>query len=101
MYTAEVEARTIGARIHCPAVVGGSDPQRGDKVQPGVNPAVVAEMAAFPALSFGRRHPDDEPYRSAEHTSELQSLMPISSAVFCLQKNNTTCALPQAADRTH
>lgn len=62
MYTAEVEARTIGARIHCPAVVGGPDPQRGDKVQAGINPAVVAEMAAYPALSFGRRHPDDEPY---------------------------------------
>src|SRR3546814_10010917 len=26
--------------------------------------------------------------RSAEHTSELQSLMRISSAVFCLKKNN-------------
>jgi hypothetical protein len=66
MYTAEVEARTIGARIHCPAVVGGPDPQRGEKVQAGVNPAVVAEMAAFPALSFGRRHPDDEPYYGIE-----------------------------------
>src|SRR3546814_6438083 len=28
--------------------------------------------------------------RSEEHTSELQSLMRISSAVFCLQKKNTT-----------
>src|SRR3546814_8602363 len=28
--------------------------------------------------------------RSAEHTSELQSLMRISYAVFCLKKNNTT-----------
>src|SRR3546814_9399474 len=28
-------------------------------------------------------------YRSEEHTSELQSLMRISYAVFCLQKNNT------------
>src|SRR3546814_6038813 len=27
--------------------------------------------------------------RSEEHTSELQSLMRISSAVFCLKKNNT------------
>src|SRR3546814_1218832 len=27
--------------------------------------------------------------RSEEHTSELPSLMRISSAVFCLQKNNT------------
>src|SRR3546814_5754567 len=28
--------------------------------------------------------------RSEEHTSELQSLMPISYAVFCLQKKKTT-----------
>src|SRR3546814_1297427 len=28
--------------------------------------------------------------RSEEHTSELQSLMRISSAVFCLKKKNTT-----------
>src|SRR3546814_2068224 len=28
-------------------------------------------------------------FRSEEHTSELQSLMRISSAVFCLQKKNT------------
>src|SRR3546814_10777187 len=29
-----------------------------------------------------------ERWRSEEHTSELQSLMRISYAVFCLQKNN-------------
>src|SRR3546814_1162105 len=28
--------------------------------------------------------------RSEEHTSELQSLIPISYAVFCLQTNNAT-----------
>src|SRR3546814_1913697 len=28
------------------------------------------------------------PSRSAEHTSELQSLMPTSSAVFCLRKHS-------------
>src|SRR3546814_7666347 len=28
-------------------------------------------------------------FRSEEHTSELQSLMRISYAVFCLKKNNT------------
>src|SRR3546814_1201629 len=36
---------------------------------------------------FGRHaHPDD--LRSEEHTSELQSLMRISYAVFCLKKKN-------------
>src|SRR3546814_6580060 len=35
-------------------------------------------------------HPDiDTSLRSEEHTSELQSLMRISYAVFCLKKNNT------------
>src|SRR3546814_4924084 len=31
-----------------------------------------------------------EPYRSEEHTSELQSLMRISYAVFCLKKKKQT-----------
>src|SRR3546814_2489928 len=33
-----------------------------------------------------------EPGRSEEHPSELQSLMRISSAVFCLKKTNTRLA---------
>src|SRR3546814_6833090 len=32
--------------------------------------------------------------RSEEHTSELQSLMRISSAVFCLQKNKADTTIP-------
>src|SRR3546814_1563264 len=32
---------------------------------------------------------EDGPCRSEEHTSELQSLMRISYAVFCLKKKNT------------
>src|SRR3546814_7216559 len=38
-------------------------------------------------------HPHD--LRSEEHTSELQSLMRISSVVFCLKKNNTSYATSQ------
>src|SRR3546814_2380898 len=38
-----------------------------------------------------RRRPADVPReRSEEHTSELQSLMRISYAVFCLKKKNRT-----------
>src|SRR3546814_9537198 len=33
--------------------------------------------------------------RSEEHTSELQSLMRISYAVFCLKKKNQTCTYKQ------
>src|SRR3546814_4710107 len=36
---------------------------------------------------LARRHIDD--HRSEEHTSELQSLMRISYAVFCLKKKTT------------
>src|SRR3546814_1023071 len=36
----------------------------------------------------GRRIRGDEAVRSEEHTSELQSLMRISYAVFCLKKKN-------------
>src|SRR3546814_2421832 len=45
----------------------------------------VAKVAAFlrTALGFGG-------IRSEEHTSELQSLMRISYAVFCLKKKNIT-----------
>src|SRR3546814_9279218 len=34
-------------------------------------------------------------WRSEEHTSELQSLMRISSAVFCLKKKKTKIKSPQ------
>src|SRR3546814_2067877 len=37
-------------------------------------------------LVFDVKHQDFEPARSEEHTSELQSLMRISYAVFCLKK---------------
>src|SRR3546814_5250471 len=36
------------------------------------------------------RRPMPHPFRSEEHTSELQSLMRISYAVFCLNKKNNT-----------
>src|SRR3546814_7549312 len=51
------------------------------------------ETLAFWAQQFGVKNAgvdDMAPwYRSEEHTSELQSLMRISYAVFCLKKKNT------------
>src|SRR3546814_5672952 len=38
-------------------------------------------------LNLTERHPVSAERRSEEHTSELQSLMRISYAVFCLKKN--------------
>src|SRR3546814_8665318 len=52
-------------------------------------PVVGAEDRRSPAgrgPGFGRHR---APGRSEEHTSELQSLMRISYAVFCLKKKNT------------
>src|SRR3546814_8907202 len=44
------------------------------------------DRLAFPSACAGHRHMAKSP-RSEEHTSELQSLMRISYAVFCLKKN--------------
>src|SRR3546814_1158723 len=41
-----------------------------------------------PTTSVGTEHARDPGRRSEEHTSELQSLMRISYAVFCLKKKN-------------
>src|SRR3546814_9633480 len=43
-----------------------------------------------PPLPPPRRPTKTHPRRSEEHTSELQSLMRISYAVFCLKKKNQT-----------
>src|SRR3546814_10111064 len=52
--------------------------------------AAVAGAAALPIL-FSFLH-DYQQKRSEEHTSELQSLMRISYAVFCLKKKIYTTA---------
>src|SRR3546814_10172879 len=46
--------------------------------------------AAFTMRGRHLRRPDAQPERSEEHTSELQSLMRISYAVFCLKKKIKT-----------
>src|SRR3546814_5346952 len=54
---------------------------------------VVHDVAAAHdqhALAAERREAGAEVERSEEHTSELQSLMRISYAVFCLKKQNIT-----------
>src|SRR3546814_536984 len=55
-----------------------------------VSPLTVGRPSAgLKTVSFGRRPKDetvDAGIRSEEHTSELQSLMRISYAVFCLKK---------------
>src|SRR3546814_5281252 len=48
---------------------------------------VSAADAADAARAAGSAHMRTIPVRSEEHTSEIQSLMRISYAVFCLKKN--------------
>src|SRR3546814_1095800 len=63
-------------------------------------PAPVAHRHRVPALRDGAGAPGDAarleplPARSEEHTSELQSLMRISYAVFCLKKKNIITRMP-------
>src|SRR3546814_5782391 len=68
-------AKASGASFHS---IEGEELARWQAATAGVTEAWIAEMNAA-----GK---DGEALRSEEHTSELQSLMRISYAVFCLQK---------------
>src|SRR3546814_10619550 len=50
--------------------------------------ALGASLSSPPTVSFTRQNGNRLRIRSEEHTSELQSLMRISYAVFCLKKKN-------------
>src|SRR3546814_5315336 len=70
--------------VFAKALIG--EAERDDKVV-----AITAAMPSGTGLDkFGAKFPDRTFDRSEEHTSELQSLMRISYAVFCLKKKNKT-----------
>src|SRR3546814_8652968 len=50
---------------------------------------VILGNPADPGFQHGATHAWAEVYRSEEHTSELQSLMRISYAVFCLKQHTS------------
>src|SRR3546814_9499939 len=52
-------------------------------------PSVEADKIEVQQILLNLTRNSMEAMRSEEHTSELQSLMRISYAVFCLKKNNT------------
>src|SRR3546814_5401418 len=69
------------------AYISEGERQEKREAQPAANPAVRPPRQPLPEHlpREAKEHlPDD---RSEEHTSELQSLMRISYAVFCLKKN--------------
>src|SRR3546814_2041887 len=64
---------------HCDVVIENFRPRQLERM--GLSPEVLRQPS--PDLIIAQ-------IRSEEHTSELQSLMRISYAVFCLKKNNTS-----------
>src|SRR3546814_9574472 len=82
--------RSWGGLQHRPACAGGGWQLR--HARNGGRAGTVADpgRARFKRRSDRRRRPHAGPARSEEHTSELQSLMRISYAVFCLKKKKTT-----------
>src|SRR3546814_5438009 len=84
-----------GSELRRPDQVAGCRRQRavqGDDVALGDDglEGRVERAHAVDALIGGEAHLHAESLRSEEHTSELQSLMRISYAVFCLKKKNIT-----------
>src|SRR3546814_5216917 len=74
--------KTVIGSVDC-ATIGGLC-----EVVAGDNLFYVDAGARY--LVIGRVYDMETRQRSEEHTSELQSLMRISYAVFCLKKKNTT-----------
>src|SRR3546814_5397834 len=52
------------------------------------SPALAGSISFKPLIDTRMRYENVDQDRSEEHTSELQSLMRISYAVFCLKKKN-------------
>src|SRR3546814_5053280 len=70
------------------------EPSTGEQVEVGVkyqpaNGNMLLTLAAY-KIAQDNVNVIDPDYRSEEHTSELQSLMRISYAVFCLKKKKNT-----------
>src|SRR3546814_9931713 len=76
-------ARAAAAEQFALAVVGLDDPEQHPERR-----RLARAVGAQHAVDHPLRHRDVDPidHRSEEHTSELQSLMRISYAVFCLKK---------------
>src|SRR3546814_7311704 len=82
-----------------PAMPSIGPSRRGARFMPSAHISVVSLFfhGGLPMMAFGDRSHEWSKYaleprdaRSEEHTSELQSLMRISYAVFCLKKNTPT-----------
>src|SRR3546814_8023366 len=80
-YLRRLEAMMAVADANVTLILTGT----GDVLEPADGIAAIGSGGNY-ALSAARALMDYEEDRSEEHTSELQSLMRISYAVFCLKK---------------
>src|SRR3546814_1408955 len=71
-----------------------------DRAAPGRLPGLWRPQRAFPDRRAEADHSAQGP-RSEEHTSELQSLMRISYAVFCLKKQTKQTVTQQYSNLTN
>src|SRR3546814_3860166 len=90
---------TLGLRtgeLHAALAIDTDDPAftvepvTAEDLEAWVTDAEEQSTAAFDGLARARTSATGDAGRSEEHTSELQSLMRISNAVFCLKKKKNT-----------
>src|SRR3546814_1038950 len=80
------------ARTVLDAIEPPDDPIRRGQLQSTRGRLLVAENRFDEALALFQHELETADSRPEEHPSELQSIMRISYAVFCLKKKNTTIA---------
>src|SRR3546814_7832693 len=91
-----IRPAAIGERAHQPVdhlgggvrVGGDRDQERGERARQAGEHSAGEDEADRALRAPGKRGEQRHRARSEEHTSELQSLMRISYAVFCLKKKN-------------
>src|SRR3546814_8144886 len=81
--------QSAGRFLRGDEVHGLADHDRGDHARPGVGRTANPVDAGRCERDRARLVEAELDLRSEEHTSELQSLMRISYAVFCLKKKKT------------
>src|SRR3546814_7864627 len=99
LFRSSYRRRHQGRAVYCAAAVHAATPvhRRPDgktAAAATVDHGDVVRAVGVPAGGVGGGY-----CRSEEHTSELQSLMRISYAVFCLKKKNTHKTETQAINR--
>src|SRR3546814_2018470 len=86
MFTVRMHAlRILKKRNRFPSIVDAIDPGGSGDPYAELNDEERAALSEVTRMGYTLRG-----WRSEEHTSELQSLMLLSPAVFCLNTNNTS-----------